>query len=197
MDIPRRTLMLAALLAAVPPLRAQSGAIVYEGERFERRLRVADADLLLNGTGYRGVKWLRVYLVALYLAESAGSAAAALAMAGPKRLQLRMKHDAPAAEFVKALRQGVERNSPPAELPRLAGRLQALGASIAALGKVKAGDVVDLDLHPGRGLLFAVNGKLQAEPLAGDDFYTALLRAFIGERPYDARMRAGLLGLPR
>lgn len=193
MSIPRRSFLLGCLLA-VPTLRAQSAAYVYEGLRFERSVRVADADLLLNGTGLRGVKWFKAYLVALYLPQPARNATEALAMAGPKRLQLRMLHDAPASEFAKAFNNGVTRNAPAAELPRLSARMQAFGRSVTALGTVRAGDVVDLDLHPGHGTLFAVNGRLQAEPIAGDDFFAALLRAFIGERPYDARMRAGLLG---
>lgn len=193
MHAPRRTFLLGCLLA-VPCLRAQPAPYAYEGLRFERSVRVADTDLVLNGTGLRGVKWLKVYLVALYLRQPASSAAAALAMAGPKRLQLRMLREAPAAEFVKAFNNGVTRNAPAAELPLLSERMQAFGRSVAALGKVRAGDVVDLDLLPGRGTLFALNGRLQAEAVVGDDFFAALLRAFIGERPYDARMRAGLLG---
>ena len=193
MSIPRRSFLLGCLLAA-PALRAQPDAYVYEGLRFERTARVADAELLLNGTGLKGVKWFKLYLVALYLPEPARNAAEALAMAGPKRLQLRMLYDAPASEFAKAFNNGVTRNAPAADLPRLSVRMQDFGRSVTALGTVRAGDVIDLDLHPGRGLLFSVNGRPQAEPIAGDDFFAALLRAFIGERPYDARMRAGLLG---
>ena len=199
MPIPRRLFLLAGLpggLLAAASVAAQPTLVIVEGQRFERRIRLIDHDLLLNGTGVRGVAWIKGYAAALYLAAPARSVAAVLAMAGPKRLQLRMLQEAPAAEFVKAVRKGMERNAAPDELPRLAARLQALEARIAATGTVRPGDVVDLDLDPARGLLFSLNGTLQGEPIAGEDFYAALLRAFIGELPYDKKLRAGLLGQP-
>ena len=44
------------------------------------------------------------------------------------------------------------------------------------------------------GAELGLNGALRGEAIPGDDFYGTLLRAFIGERPYDARLKAGLLG---
>jgi hypothetical protein len=44
------------------------------------------------------------------------------------------------------------------------------------------------------GTELGLNGALRGEAIAGDDFYETLLRSFIGERPYDARLKAGLLG---
>jgi hypothetical protein len=61
---------------------------------------------------------------------------------------------------------------------------------------VRKGDTVDLDLDPGRGTLFGLNGTLRGEPVTGDDFYAALLRSFVGDKPYDKRLKAGLLGSP-
>jgi hypothetical protein len=66
--------------------------------------------------------------------------------------------------------------------------------TIRAVGKVRKGDVVDLDLDPSRGTLFALNGTLHGTAIAGDDFYAVLLASFVGDHPYDARMKAGLLG---
>jgi hypothetical protein len=64
-----------------------------------------------------------------------------------------------------------------------------------AVGTVKKGDRIDLDQDPTRGTLFALNGTLRGEPIAGADFYAALLASFVGQRPYDKRLKAGLLGL--
>ena len=115
-------------------------------------------------------------------------------MEGPKRLQMRMLHEVPAGEFVKAFRKGVQRNTAPDELPPLLARMDRFAALITAVGKVKKGDVVDLDLEPGRGTAFSLNGTLRGEPIEGGDFYAALLRSFIGDRPYDQKLKAGLLG---
>ena len=39
-----------------------------------------------------------------------------------------------------------------------------------------------------------INGKPRGDPIAGDDFYAALLKMFIGERAVDKTLRAALLG---
>ena len=90
--------------------------------------------------------------------------------------------------------KGIERNAPPAEHAALAARVQRFADQISATGTVRKGAVIDLDLDPQRGLLFTMNGTLRGAPVEGEDFYAALLRAFIGEHPYDERLKAGLLG---
>ena len=194
----RRRLVLAA--GALPALALANGEaevpLRFEGFRFERRVAVAGMTLQLNGVGLRAVAWFKGFAAALYLLQRSGQAAQVLAQPGPKRLQLRLLHDVPAEEFAKALRKGVGRNTAPEELPRLAERVERFDALVRTLGKVRNGDAVDLDLDPARGLLLSLNGKLRGEPVPGEDFYAALLRSFIGERPYDARLKAGLLGSP-
>ena len=196
----RQRLRLFALVllatAIVGMAEAQEGPRIVEGQPFANRVRLVDTEILLNGTGVRAVAWFKGYAVGLYLPERATTAAQVLAQAGPKRLQMRMLQDVPAAEFVKALQKGIERNSPAAEWAALQPRVQRFAEQINASGSVHKGDVVDLDFDPARGLLFARNGKLVAEPIAGADLYAALLRAFVGEHPYDERMKAGLLAQP-
>jgi Chalcone isomerase-like len=183
-------LPLAPLLASAP---AWAQPVVIEGQAFERRVTLAGSELLLNGTGVRAVAWFKGYAAGLYLRTPSRNAAEAVAQAGPKRLQMRMLQDVPAAEFVKAFRKGVERNTAAAELPALAERMASFEALVGALGKVRKGDLVNLDLEPGRGTVFSVNGTLRGEAIAGEDFFAALLRSFVGERPYDSKLKAGLL----
>ena len=165
-----------------------------EGQIFERRTRVAGTELVLNGTGVRAVAWFKAYVAGLYLRSRSADADAAVAAAGPKRLQLRMLQEVPAQEFVKAFKKGVERNADAAELPRLTARMERFEALIAELGTVHKGDRIDLDYEPSRGMVFSLNGTLRGEVIAGEDFYAALLRSFVGEHPYDTKLKAGLLG---
>jgi hypothetical protein len=155
---------------------------------------VAGTELQLNGTGVRAVAWFKGYAAALYLRSRAASAAQAVALAGPKRLQLVMLQKVPADEFVRAFSKGLKRNTPDSELPLLSERMTRFEAQVAAIGTVQPGDVVDLDFVPGRGTAFSLNGTLRGEAIAGEDFYAALLRSFVGDRPYDRELRAGLLG---
>jgi hypothetical protein len=191
----RHALIALCSLALLPTARAAEAPVLVEGQSFERQLRLLGSDLLLNGTGVRSVAWFKAFAVGLYLTGSATTAEQALAMPGAKRLRMRMLTDAPASAFAQAFRKGLARNvSGPGALAALESRMAGFEESINGLGKVRKGDVIDLDLDPVRGTLFAVNGTLRHGPIAGDDFYSALLRAFIGEQPYDEKLRAGLLG---
>lgn len=175
---------------------AQDRAVIYEGQSFDSRARVADVELRLNGTGVRQVAWFKGYLAALYLPAPATTVEQVVAQRGPKRIQLRMLHEVPAVEFSKAVRKGVMRNSSAAQQVAVGLRLERFVRQIDALGKVQNKDVINLDFEPGRGLVMFVNAKVGGEPIPGEDFYAALLRSFVGEVPYDVKMRAGLLGKP-
>jgi Chalcone isomerase-like len=192
----RRRTLLAGLLLLPPVLQAQETPLMVEGRPFERRARVGGAELLLNGTGVRAVAWFKGYAAGLYLRGRASAPAQVLAMPGPKRLQIRMLQEVPAEEFIKAFKKGVARNTPAEALPLLSARMERFEALIAALRTVRKTDVVDLDQEAGGATAFRLNGTLQGEVIAGEDFYAALLRSFVGERPYDDRLKAGLLGQP-
>ena len=187
----------AALAQAPAQAQAQAPApaqVTLEGQRFDGELRLGGQALQLNGVGMRSVAWLKGYLTALYLPRKSGDAGEVLAMPGPKRLQMRMLQEVSTQEFVKAFDKGVKRNTPEAELPALAERMQQFDALVGAVGKVRKGDVVDLDFVPGQGLLFSYNGRRLGKPVPGDDFYAELLRIFIGDKPAQAELKAGLLG---
>ncbi|MFT3822133.1 MAG: chalcone isomerase family protein [Rubrivivax sp.] len=195
MQIRRRAwLALAQTLVMAVALPAAQAQMTMEGQHFEGQVQLGGQALQLNGVGMRSVAWLKGYLTALYLPRKARGAGEVLAMRGPKRLQMRMLQEVSTQEFVKAFDKGVKRNTPEADLPALAERMQQFDAIVAALGKVRKGDVVDLDFVPGQGLLLSVNGRRRGQPVAGDDFYAALLRIFIGDRPAQAELKAGLLG---
>ena len=197
MPMSRRHLLLAALCGiASGSAQAQPVQRSVEEQAFPPRAQVAGAELLLNGTGVRQVAWFKGYAAGLYLRQRVHTADQALAQSGPKRLQLRILYEVPAVEFVKALKKGIERNTAPAEMALLSHGVQRFADEITALELVRKGDVIDLDLDPERGLLFTLNGTLRGKALGDVALYAALLRAFIGERPYDERLKAGLLARP-
>jgi len=189
-------LLLCSFLLAAAPGQAQAAAPEnpIAGVRFEPQVQLAGQALQLNGTGLRAVAWLKGYAAGLYLAQPAASPEVVVAQPGAKRLQLRLLMDVPVAEFVKAFHKGVERNTPADQQAGLAERMARFDALLQPLGKVKKGDLVNLDLLPGQGMLFWHNGRQLGPAIPGDDFYAALLRIFIGEHPVDDALKAGLLG---
>jgi hypothetical protein len=188
----RRFLATLIALATAGPTLAQPRSI--GGETFEATVKVAEAPLVLNGVGVRGVAIFNAYAAGLYLSARASTAAQVLATPGAKRLQIRMFVDVPAKEFVKAIDVGIERNTPPEQHPVLAERQARFAAQVNALGTVKKGDAVNLDFVPERGLVFTLNGKSQGDAIPGDDLYAAMLKIFVGDKPVDKRLKEGLLG---
>lgn len=186
----RRLFALLLLLAAA--FGAHAARI--EDQTFDDRIRLADTDLQLNGVGLRAVAWLKGYAAGLYLVEKAATPAAVLAQKGPKRVQLKMMVDVDSKEFVKAFGKGMRRNHSAAEQAALRERMVRFDAIVTALGKLKKGDVVDLDWLPAQGLRLTLNGRARGEMLPGEDLYAGLLKIFIGRDPVDTRLKAGLLG---
>ena len=174
---------------------ATAAGVRVEGQWFDAVARVAGSELQLNGTGVRAVAWFKAFVAGLYLPQPARSTAQAVGQAGPKRLQLRMLRELPAAEFSKAIQKGVTRNVTAAELSALQDRLHTFEATVTAMGKVRLGDVIDLDQVPGQGMGMRLNGTLRGGAIAGDEFFAAVLLSFLGEQPYDNKLKAGLLGV--
>jgi Chalcone isomerase-like len=193
--LPRRALLIATLAAAATPVRA-TRSITTEGVTFVGDIKLADTTLQLNGVGLRAVAWLKGYAAGLYLPRKASTEAQVLETPGAKRLQMRMLQEVDAEEFVKAFHKGVERNTPAADAARLAQRVAQFDAAVRGLVKLKKQDVIDLDFIPGKGLVLSRNGAARGSAVAGEDFYAALLRCFIGQRPADPDMKIGLLGGP-
>ncbi len=187
---------IAAALVIAPTLGWAGTPQKIEGYTFPGEVTVANTKLHLNGVGVRQVAWLKGYSAGLYLPQVTTSQAQALAMPGPKRVSMRMIIDAPSEEFAKAFTKGVTRNTPPAQLASVQDRMMTFDATVRAIGKLKKGDMVEVEWRPTQGTVALVNGKPQGPPVPGEEMFIAMLKIYIGDRPTDARMKAGLLGLP-
>jgi hypothetical protein len=54
--------------------------------------------------------------------------------------------------------------------------------------------VIHLDFVPGTGTRVIVNGQPRGSVIPGDDFFTSVLRIWIGDKPADADLKKGLIG---
>lgn len=199
MNLPLRRHAAVLALAAAVSLPAQ--AVRYEGQDFADTLQLDGTSLQLNGAGKRQVAIYPLYLAALYLPQKASSPDAIYAQTGPKRLEMRivipLVKDVSTQEFVKAVDKGVQRNCTEAEKAAVAERVRQFNAAITEVGRVKKGDLLRIDYLPAQGgTVLTVNGKTWGKPIEGQDFYTAFLKVFLGEKVTDNRLRAGLLGQP-
>jgi hypothetical protein len=164
------------------------------GIRIDDRARVAQSELQLNGAGVRTKFVFKVYVAALYLPERKSSTAEILALSGPKRVSMRLVRDLSAEQLVEALEEGIRDNTSSAELEALSSRLAELKAIMLEVKQGRDGDLMTLDFLPGTGTQVAMNGTVRGKIIAGDDFYRALLRIWLGDNPISKDLKKALLG---
>ncbi len=182
----------AVLALGMPAVGA--GAAEIEGVRIDEATRVAGKELQLNGVGLRTVFNVKGYVAALYLPEKVRNAAVVLGAKGPKRLQIRPLREVEADTFVKALNEGMRENHTDVQLEKFADRLALLEQAMNQVGTARKGDVINFDYSPDSGTVIAINGTPRGRPIPGEDFYQAVLRIFLGDRPVDRDLKRGLLG---
>jgi hypothetical protein len=163
------------------------------GVKIEDQTRVGNADLTLNGAGLRKRAFFQVYAIGLYLPQKSSSPAAALEQPGPKRVAIHMLRDVGADAFTEALADGIRANHSEAEAKALEPRVKELAASIAELKEAKKGMAIALEWN-GTATQLLAQGKPVGRPIAGEDFYRALLRVWIGDKPVQDDLKKALLG---
>jgi len=161
------------------------------GVKFDPQARVAESPLTLKGVGLR--KWLffQVYAIGLYVQDTKGDP---VAQGGAKRVAIHMLRDVDAETFTQALVDGMRPNHDEATMTALAPRIAQLSAIMAQMKQAKKGMAIALDWVPGAGTRMSIDGKPAGEPIAGEDFYRALLRIWLGEKPVQDDLKQALLG---
>lgn len=165
-----------------------------EGVKLEPTTQVSAAPLVLNGAGLRTRAFFKVYVAALYVPKKATDPATLLAQTGPRRVAITMLRDVDAATFAGALNDGLKDNHTEAQLAALKPQIDGLMAAFKQVGEAKKGDLIQLDFAPDVGTRVVVNGQPRGGAMAGEAFFSALMRIWIGDKPADGALKKGLLG---
>jgi hypothetical protein len=193
----RRGLIAAALSCAfAAPLAWAQTAVDVQGVKYPPTVRVDNATLQLNGAGTRYRFVVKVYTAGLYLAAKAATAEAVLAAPGPKRLHVVMLREIDATELGKLFTRGMEQNSPREEFSKSIPGTLRMADIFSAKKRLAAGESFSVDWAPGRGTEVYINGQVQGEPIKEPEFFNALMRIWLGQKPADAQLKNAMLGLP-
>lgn len=164
------------------------------GVTVQERVALGATELRLNGAGIRTRIVFKVYVGALYLPEKKSAAAEVLALKGAKRVSMTMLRDLTAHQLSDALQDGIRANHSEGELAALKERVDALAAVMNEIGRAKEKSVITLDFLPDSGTRITVDGAVRGKPIPGEDFYAALLRIWLGDKPVDADLKRAMLG---
>lgn len=186
-------LLLAAAIAALAG-SAAAQTVDLEGVKFEPTVQVGGTALQLNGAGLRKRAIFKVYVAGLYVPQKASSAAALLAQKGPRRMVIAMLRNVDAESFSSALNDGLRANLSEQQLAGFKAQIDALNANLKAVGETKKGDIIHFEFMPDAGTRVVVNGQAKGTTIPGDDFFAAVLRIWIGDKPVDGDLKKGLVG---
>ena len=192
----RRTLIVSAALAALSgsPLALAQSATEVGGVKYEPSVQVGSSRLQLNGAGIRYKAVFKVYTAGLYLGAKAATTEAVLATPGAKRMHIVMLRDIDGNELGKLFTRGMQDNAPREEFSKsIAGTIR-MSEIFSARKKLLSGENFSVDFVPGVGTTVLVNGKPQAEPIKEPEFFTALMRIWLGNNPADSQLKEALLG---
>jgi hypothetical protein len=171
-------------------------AAELEGVNLDERIVVDGQALQLNGIALRTrMVFFKVYVAGLYLPERTTTAPAVLAAKGAKRMHLMMVRDADAEQFVESILTGMRLNHSQAELDALQQQTDELMAMIRRAASAPKGTSIVLDYAPSAdGTTLFIDGKPAGRPMAGEEFFRALLRIWLGENPAQEDLKEALLG---
>jgi hypothetical protein len=182
-----------ALLCFTSPQIASAAAVDVAGVKFEDSIDVRGSKLVLNGAGVRYKAVFKVYSAGLYLPKKTSTPEEALAMAGAKRISITMLRDIDSNELGKLFSRGVEDNAPKSEMSKLIPGLLRMSQVFTEQKKLLTGDNFMFEWVPGTGGILTVKGKQQGEPFKEQEFFTAMLRIWIGPLPADFKLKDALM----
>ena len=185
-----RLLAAAALVCAAAGVQAQ--VVELEGVKLEPTAQVGGTALQLNGAGLRTRAIFKVYVAGLYVPQKSADAAALLAQKGPRRITITMLRNVDSDSFAGALNDGLRGNHTEAQVAALKPQIDTMNANLKAVGEAKKGDVIHFEYLPDSGTRVTVNGQPRGTAIPGEDFFTAVLRVWIGDKPVDGDLKKGL-----
>lgn len=158
--------------------------------------------LILNGAGIRTKFIFDIYIGALYLEKKQLSpnniykkyhdAKDVYKAPGEKRISMHFLYDEISKEkMVNGWNDSFKNNLTNKELLKFKNQINQFNSLFVA---VKKGDVINLNFIPTTGTHVVINDK-SIGLVKGDNFYVAILKIWLGDKPADSDLKKAMLGL--
>jgi len=189
-----RRAALTTLLALALPFSASAQTVDAGGAKFETTTEVAGQKLVLNGVGVRYRAVFKVYGAGIYLKAKSDSPDGVIKMDGAKRVMLKLLRDVDGKDLGKAFTDGMEKNLVAEERARTINGIFKFGQIFQDIKKAPTGTVINVDWVPNSGAQVYFDGKAVGDVIKEPEFYYALLRIWLGDKPADDKLKDQLLG---
>jgi hypothetical protein len=186
-----RMLLSAMLISTM----ASAYAVEIHGINVKDSEQVGGKALILNGAGTRYFAlFFKVYVAGLYLPRKTADAEEAITMAGPKMIHLVMLRNVGSSTLSKKLIEDLDNNVSPQELSKLSPSINRMNQLFKERAELKTGDVINLIYTPGQGTTIQINGSRVGAAFTDPDFFNALEKVWLGNKPAETRLKSALLG---
>ncbi|MDH3354645.1 MAG: chalcone isomerase family protein [Chromatiales bacterium] len=170
-----------------------SNAVAREvaGIEVAESIRVADTELMLNGSGIRTKFFFNIYVGSLYSKKSGSSLEEIINQGAPYRVSMAVLYDEISAEKLNGgWAEGFERNLSADELKNIQTSIDDFYKLFKTVHK---GDVIDIDVSGKSVTTVFLNGNKQGD-IDNSAFPDALLKIWLGKEPADEDLKTGMLG---
>ena len=148
-------------------------------------------QLILNGSGIRSKFIFDIYIGSLYLENKQKTAQNVYQAPGEKRISMHFLYSELSKEkLVDGWNNGFKNNLTKEELVKFNPHIKAFNNLFIA---VKKGDVINLNFIPTTGTQVTINNK-SVGFVEGDEFFTAILKIWLGNSPADVNLKKAMLG---
>ena len=132
--------------------------------------------------------------MALYTPKKVATPEELLALPGPKRLYFTALRDIPGTDLGRLFVKGLAENSPEPLVRKHTLSTTRFIEIFSGRSKLVAGDTFAMEFTPGKGTQFFIAGQPQGEPVGDDEFFTMVLKIWVGTNPADKSLKEALLG---
>jgi hypothetical protein len=170
--------------------------VTIAGINVPDKAQVAGKTLVLNGAGIRTKLFHKVYVMGLYVPADKKSQSPndLVVVDGPRLIVITMVRNVDAKTFIEALKDGLEDNNSKDTLATLKPQIDQLEKYMLQAGQAKIGNVIKLEYNPAVGTNIYMNSKKLGTIDGGTDFYSALLKIWLGKESVDGDLKISLEG---
>lgn len=194
----RRSLLLmlpVLMCSSLRPVAAQTGTTEVNGVKFDNEINPHGTRLLLNGAGTRYKFVVKVYAAGLYAPMRLATPESVWDNRTPRALKIVMLRDIDANELGKLFTRGMQDNTSREEFGKAIPGTLKLAELFSARKKLLVGDYFVIDYQPGIGTVIVINGKPEIEAIKEPEFFSALMKIWMGNSPADRQLKDALLGI--
>jgi Chalcone isomerase-like len=165
------------------------------GVRYAPTMRSGNVNLSLNGSGIIYKAIYKQYTVGLYVSKKSSNSNELVNQPGPKQLRfvvlIPMRVDA----MGKMLARGIELNTTRPEFHKIIPDTIEMGRVFSKMKRMYPGDTVAIDYTPQLGTRFLVNERPVGQAIAGPNFFNAVLKSWVGDKPNSQDLKNELLNV--